>query len=113
MACELAFRTSVLVGVGRHWAFDGPATAQTAQERFEIKTARTGRSRRGLEHHLWVFAGLGDLGRQHHRVVVDAGLAEAFTGLAIRTITERRRCRSIPTICRPSYPACMVGPPSP
>jgi hypothetical protein len=34
MACELAFRTSVLVGVGRHWwAFDGPATAQTAQRR--------------------------------------------------------------------------------
>src|SRR3954471_6926301 len=34
MAVELAFRTSALVGVGRRWwAFDGPATAQTAQRR--------------------------------------------------------------------------------
>jgi hypothetical protein len=33
MACELAFRTSVLVGVGRPWwAFDGPATAQTPRD---------------------------------------------------------------------------------
>jgi hypothetical protein len=36
----------------------------------------------GLEHHLRVFTGLGDLGRQRHRVVVDARVAEAFTSLA-------------------------------
>jgi hypothetical protein len=34
MAIELAFRTSVLVDVGRYWwTFDGPETAQTAQGR--------------------------------------------------------------------------------
>ena len=34
MAIELAFRTSVLVDIGQYgWTFDGPETAQTAQER--------------------------------------------------------------------------------
>jgi hypothetical protein len=38
MGLELAFRTSVLVDIGRCWlSFDGPATAQTAQAEAEAK----------------------------------------------------------------------------
>jgi hypothetical protein len=50
-----------------------------------------------LEHDLRVGAGLGQLQRQPDRVVVDPdGLQHLASGV-MRTITERRRCKSIPT----------------
>ena len=45
---------------------------------------------RALQRHLRIRSGLGHRHGQSHRVIVD---------LLIRTITDRRRCRSIPTYC--------------
>jgi hypothetical protein len=40
-------------------------------------------------------------------VVVDLDGVQPLSGLILRTITDRRRCRSIPTIYAPSYSADM------
>ena len=48
-------------------------------------------------------AGLLDLQPQRHRVVDDAHRRSCSPDSDCRTITDRRRCRSIPTNCLPSY----------
>ena len=55
-----------------------------------------------LEYDFRRLTGLRDLQRQRQRIVVDTHRFEMLTGLVIRTITDRRRCKSIPTICLPS-----------
>jgi hypothetical protein len=46
-----------------------------------------------------VLTGLDQLGGQGHRVVVDADSVKGLTVPSRRTITLRRRCRSMPTYC--------------
>ena len=61
-----------------------------------------------FEYHLWMLAGLGQLGRQGDGVVVDADRVERLPASFRRTITLRRRCRSMPTYCC----CCSTGAPS-
>jgi hypothetical protein len=52
-----------------------------------------------FKDHFGVLAGLGDLGGQGQRVVVDPDRVVGLTSGVRRTITLRRRCKSMPTYC--------------
>ena len=52
-----------------------------------------------FQYHLGVLTGLGQLGCQGDGVVVDTDRVERLPASLRRTITLRRRCRSMPTYC--------------
>jgi hypothetical protein len=52
-----------------------------------------------LHDHLGVRAGLLDRTAQPHRIVVDAHRTSASPSPSWRTMSDRRRCKSIPTYC--------------
>ena len=55
---------------------------------------------RCFQDHFGVLTGLGQLGGQGHPIVVDTHSVEGVSPDSVRrTITLRRRCRSIPTYC--------------
>ncbi len=68
-----------------------------------------------FQRHLGVGARLSHCHRQSHRIVVDLGDTPRTSPASfIRTITDRRRCRSIPTYCcscstRVSFRRLRVG----
>ena len=64
---------------------------------------------RRLEHDPRADPRLGDLRPQRRRAVGDPGRVQPPPSSVIRTSTLRRRCRSIPTTCLPSYASVIVG----
>ena len=52
-----------------------------------------------LHDHFGVLTGLGQLGGQGHRIVVDPHVTRVSPPSSRRTITRRLRCRSMPTYC--------------
>ena len=63
----------------------------------------------GLDHHPRVLPRPGEHSPQRRGAVIDADGLQLRPSSVIRTSTLRRRCRSIPTTCRPSYASVIVG----
>ncbi len=64
----------------------------------------------GFQHHLRGLPGRAITSRRYSQSLEIRTVSRRCPVSVIRTNTDRRRCRSIPTMCRPSY-APLTGPP--